>query len=1296
MKAADSALRARLFPYLGDHLPENLSGSHLEATSSILTDAARWKTVAGDEWPTAILSEPDVQARSYRALAQGARDLYSAGRLLGAQLGRLESCETGSEIEGLAAFANRILSINPIPESWCSIEAVSRVQERVSAAQILLSQLVRAEEELSKHYDLELVEHVDDAWILRFRADYQSFWARLGPQFRRERRLIRGYSKQPEKFTLDSATRAVVSVSEIRLVRSKWQVTANELATLCRERFQDRQTNWETLLADLSRVSGILRESGSHHELVLNFLMDDAARRALASSADRVAHCSLDFRTLGGRVSFSPLATTGSPSLHLLATEFDAYAASLEQVAHAMVAIGDCQRVPRDIVELNEVLNNLRAVCELYREVDTFKRPMVESLGDWYKDLETDVESMAGALAWTHDLLQLSPSPIPIQLSTQVLAPSDATSITAAHLRLAHASTKLRDAIRATCERFELGRLPWRDWEHTKLMAIVQWAEEISAHADEVHDWIDYREACAHLDSLLGAKVLESLRSTIDDAELIPAAVIRHVYMTWLDHNYGAVAELRTAPREIEAIRAEFRKLDSSFPEAARARVRQKCFEKFPRSTQSQVQVGQFGLLMYQLSKRRPQLSVRKLMAAAPNVVQSLKPCFLMSPLAVSQFLPRGVGEDGLAFDTIIFDEASQVKPEDAIPAISRGRQVIVVGDRQQLPPSRFFESVDTEVDVDDDRQESTFHINRLSGVESVLDVMVGLASSGVHEVFLEVHYRSRHDDLIRYSNHNFYDDRLITFPSATFGHHGLGVRSIYLPHGRFDAGASCTNRAEAERVVTLLFELLESRPPIESIGVVALSRAQADLIERLVTERRIDESRFDDRFSDQQNEPIFIKNLENVQGDERDHILLSIGYGPTKGTGLTPNRFGPVNSEGGARRLNVAVSRARRSMTVIHSMRPEEIHAENAGARLLRRYLEFAQNARALEGAITTNPDVEAESPFEEAVGRALEQRGYRIRRQVGCAKYFIDIAVVSEDGQGFDLGIECDGATYHRSPAARDRDWLRQQILERLGWTIHRVWSTAWIRSPGAEVLALEAAIGEARSKKRAGLAIDDCAAAPPAVTPGGLKAESIVDCSGQMPLFDPYVEVKLKRARGESDLVTCEVSRIAELVHKIVHTEEPVHVDVVVERIRRSFGIQRAGASIQAAIMSGIDDAVSRLGVRWLRVSETGEKERSFLWRKKHGEIRPRGPTEGGSVRKANHIALVEIEAGVLKLVADSFGATRAEVVTEVARALGFGRVGSVVDERIGAAVERLVASRRLLLVNETLSVPPTNRD
>ena len=363
----------------------------------------------------------------------------------------------------------------------------------------------------------------------------------------------------------------------------------------------------------------------------------------------------------------------------------------------------------------------------------------------------------------------------------------------------------------------------------------------------------------------------------------------------------------------------------------------------------------------------------------------------------MSKFLSRDEEGNAVHFDTVIFDEASQVFPEDAIPAIARGEQTIIVGDEEQLPPTSFFRRTFQDSEFADPAEDEEESPNKLEDRASILTVIKGM---GVAEEYLNMHYRSRHESLIRYSNHYFYEDRLLVFPAPQPAASGIGINDIYLPDARYDPNSKYPNRGEAERVVDELFSLLRSQPEDESVGIVALSRPQADLIQELVDQRRLLERDLDDRFAADRREPIFVKNLENVQGDERDHVILSIGYGPVA-SGAVPNRFGPINADGGQRRPNVAVTRARMSMTVVHCLRPTDITAQSQGARLLRRYLEYIANpVGAFESEVTVDPAAETESPFEAAVDKALIARGYRVDRQVGVSGYRIDLAVLSEDG--------------------------------------------------------------------------------------------------------------------------------------------------------------------------------------------------------------------------------------------------------------------------------------------------------
>jgi very-short-patch-repair endonuclease len=517
--------------------------------------------------------------------------------------------------------------------------------------------------------------------------------------------------------------------------------------------------------------------------------------------------------------------------------------------------------------------------------------------------------------------------------------------------------------------------------------------------------------------------------------------------------------------RDYELLRSEFETLDKRFIGENAGKVKELCFSRYPDTTDysSSSGTGQdLARLKAEIGKKRGKLPLKDLFPRIQDLFLTLKPCVLVSPLAVSKFLPRcGTDPESYLFDTVIFDEASQVPPEDAIPSLLRARQVVVVGDAKQMPPTRFFDSSDDGLDEDEEE-------NAVSGRESILDVLISLVGTCVAESYLTNHYRSLDESLIRYSNHYFYDDRLLTFPSPKTCRDEYGMRSVYLPEGRYRPGKSGgDNRLEADTVVDMVFDSIAGDPS-SSLGVVTFNKSQAELIERLIEVRRFEnkDPEVEAFFSDERPEPFWVKNLENVQGDERDYMIMSVVYGPTEGSDQVANRFGPINQDGGARRLNVAASRARKRMAVVHSLHPARITAPSDGARLLARFLEFAMDPDgAIEKQVEVNADADFDSPFEESVYRALVQRGYKVDLQIGVSKYRIDLGVQSEDGTRYDLGIECDGKTYHSSPMARESDWQRENYLRGLGWDIHRVWSTSWVKNPEYEIERIEKALNKVR---------------------------------------------------------------------------------------------------------------------------------------------------------------------------------------------------------------------------------------
>ena len=335
--------------------------------------------------------------------------------------------------------------------------------------------------------------------------------------------------------------------------------------------------------------------------------------------------------------------------------------------------------------------------------------------------------------------------------------------------------------------------------------------------------------------------------------------------------------------------------------------------------------------------------------------------------------------------------------------------------------------------------------------------------SLGLCRKRLRWHYRSRREGLIAFSNRHFYGGSLVTFPSADEAA-TRAVQFIHVPEGRFKDGV---NPIEAKRVANLVMEHARTTPD-RSLGVIAFSQRQQDrILDELEILRRANKES-EEFFAAAREDAFFVKNLENVQGDERDVIMLSVGYGPDE-AGKVMMRFGPLNRSGGERRLNVAVTRARHAMTVVASMTAADIDLSRTGAegaKLLKAFLDYAERGPiALASAITEANQRGADSPFEQEVGDELARRGLTIHRQVGCGGYLIDLAITDASGGKYLLGVECDGATYHSAATARDRDRLRQAVLEGLGWRLVRVWSTDWVRDRAGQVNRVLTALEESR---------------------------------------------------------------------------------------------------------------------------------------------------------------------------------------------------------------------------------------
>ena len=634
------------------------------------------------------------------------------------------------------------------------------------------------------------------------------------------------------------------------------------------------------------------------------------------------------------------------------------------------------------------------------------------------------------------------------------------------------------------------------------------------------------------------------------------------------------------------------------------------------------------SILLREGEKKRKQKGIRVLLSEISDLVQLLKPCFLMSPLSVSTFLDS----NNIVFDTVIFDEASQIFPQDAIGAIYRGKQIIVVGDSKQMPPSNFFNST---VENEDDEEGITDY-------ESILD----LCSTSLTQLRLKWHYRSRFEPLIAFSNKNFYDNELVTFPSAKEDQDGIGVDYHYVD-GVFDHKTR-TNVKEAEEIVKLIFENIEKYPD-RSLGVVAFSISQQDLIERLLNKRRQIDTSKESFFKGDADEPFFIKNLETVQGDERDTIIFSVAYGKDENGKLLHN-FGPLNRDGGERRLNVAITRAKCNVQLVSSMHYYDIdlkRTNSLGAKLLREYLDYAENGNiALEREGTENVFEKEESEFVLEVYDFLVEKGYSVEKKVGFSSFKIDLAVKSSKGADYLLAIECDGESYRSTKNTRDRDRLRREVLEKMGWSFYRIWSTDWVRNNSIEKEKLLQAIKDASSKKWV------TPKNPNEVTATSFE-ESVATLHFEFPKYEMVDVSDVKFTTNQNRINT---------IAKILEKEAPISEEWILKRVCHLYGREKVTLVVKEEFYKDVNS------LKTIKVEEIN----GFLYLAGKEIPKLRVPNKNDTPRDVKYICTEELTSGLYELLKNNVTVDKEGLFKTFAGLLGFSRIGDYMHTRFEFAL------------------------
>ncbi len=789
--------------------------------------------------------------------------------------------------------------------------------------------------------------------------------------------------------------------------------------------------------------------------------------------------------------------------------------------------------------------------------------------------------------------------------------------------------------------------------------AIENWQRSIP----RLRDWCLYAKACAPLERGGFGELVAAHRSGRVAAADLRAALERSLLEVWIPLIRDSEPTLRefSGEEHNDAV-ARFESEDREHLGSGRRIVLSRLDARRPATLAVPTSGSEASVLIGQSLLKSRHMAIRKLFDRIPNLLPRLKPCLLMSPLSVAQYLPA----TGRRFDLVVFDEASQIATHDAIGAIGRGEQVIVVGDSRQLPPTNFFKRTLDDDDPPDD--------NDITELESVLDEACRVR---IPRQWLGWHYRSRHESLIDFSNRNYYENRLQIYASARWRADDLGIHWYPVPHGVYELGRTRTNPLEAERLVSVLVETLrKTKPGTRSFGVVTFSVPQQSEIEDRLERARVQFPEIEAHFSEELIEPVFVKNLENVQGDERDEILMSVCYGPDE-RGRVYMNFGPLNRTGGERRLNVAITRARCMLRVFSTLRHDQIdltRTNQVGARHLRAFLQYA----AEQGTLTpdTRPSARAfDSEFERQVHDALLLRGQTVDCQVGCGGYRIDLAIRHPTMPGvYALGVECDGAPYHSAATARDRDRLRQQVLEGLGWRMHRVWSSDWWFDRDREIDKLITAVEQAIAHATAGVPkveTPPSASSQVAEAPRIEQVHEVAPVAVTGPPTVPYRCAELTSPRGAGGDIhsTSRASEIDNRIQLVVDTEGPLHMRGLTATVARCFGVGRITDRVRSSVGERVN-ALERQGRLQVR--------QEFAW---PARVDPaqwkliRVPEEGDGPRDLEEIPIEELANAARWFLSTALSLPFRDLTRATIRMFGYTSATKRAEERMRLVVALL---------------------
>jgi very-short-patch-repair endonuclease len=1176
------------------------------------------------------------------------------------------------------------LLANPKPtQDWFNIDRFQLVKRLYTEARKAYEEIQTETESLVGRYEKEILNMDHAAMLGRFRTEYTSILRIFKKNYRSDKKLIKSLAKNHSKKMEDSEIINVLHELKSIGEKKSWIADNHDLMnSLLGSNYLGAYTDWtafETAINNFEKIAEFFGLSGISIS-TRNHLLDAGAK------IEELRPLHNQIISIWGPDLPATLHEILSPNETVDTLEQSTLKQRLETVSSALEALSQeyskMRQFAKQEILFDDVIGHfskLEQMQGIAKEIELENERLLTNYQFLYHGIDTDWDTILHALAWTSDFKKIAEKyALPSSFIERICGDDASIKLAAESL------TRMKRSMMAMEEECRWFVSLFDDKEeilNCELDSLLARIENCLHSLSSLEEWIDFRSARKKCREAGLSDLLEKIEATRLEPSSILPAFLKRFYRLWLDDmlpQHPAVQSFRR--RTHEEVIQEFSKLDKSQLTIAQARIREYLVSKLPDLNRFTSAVDEVAVLKRELNKQRRILPLRKLFRAIPNLLLTLKPCLMMSPLSVSLFLEA----NDYRFDVVIFDEASQVCTEDAIGTIMRGAQVVIAGDSKQLPPTSFFTATTSEGDFDiEEADEDEF--TDADAFESILDQAVTV----LPERTLRWHYRSRHEHLIAFSNAKIYHNDLITFPSHIDREPDNGVEYVYVPKGIYDRSGKRNNVAEATKVAELVFEQLMKYPK-RSLGVVTFSEAQQQAVEAAIRQRRLLDQRYEDYFSEEKEEAFFIKNLENVQGDERDTIIFSIGYAKDH-NGVMYMNFGPLSRDGGYRRLNVAITRAKYNIKLVGSILPADINLEHTnaeGVKMLRSYIDYAMHGpEILQREVVASENVTVDSPFEESVYNFLVSQGFRIATQVGCSGYRIDLGVKHPTLSGrYVLGIECDGATYHSARTARERDRLRQAVLEDIGWKIYRIWSTDWVKDPHTEGQKLVETIRKAIDHYSEYIPIGEAEINRDCETP-----QDMTDLEKEFPIeslasespdnsnpydFECYEEANVNSVtRPPNDVVY-----VSNVIMFVVNHEYPIHEDLLCKRLACLFGNQKA--------TNRVHDYVKYVLNKGLK-NEIQIKD-SFYWPKGITTAKVRIPGPQNLVRPIKYISTEELAEAMWKIASRSFGIEKDNLFVVTARVFGFNRTGGNITQNMQKALDHLVLLNKVKNTGEKVIV------